>query len=409
MTAAGGPAAADGLRLLELGRIVTGTLDLQVVLDESFVALRQLIAFEGGAIQLVDDGHLVAAATDPPAAPEALTVRIPVGQGVSGRIAATGEPIYIPDITVDERVHPEGRKRGLSGGVRSYFGAPLIEHGTPIGVLQVDSLRIDAFDGGARDLVLAFLPTITAAVQNARLFAREQETVERLKELEVLKRDFLAVVSHELRTPTVTIIGFADVLRDGGASGEEARMLAERIGGSARHLRSLIEDLLDVSGIERGDLQLEVVSTAVEPLLTDAVAQRRDDARVELVVVGPLPAVLVDPARLTQVVGNLLANALRFSGPDTQVTVRAQPVAAGVEVAVADRGEGIPAELHERVFDRFYQVDQGPTRLRGGIGVGLFLARQLCDRMGVGLRLESQEGEGSTFTLTLPAAPASET
>src|SRR5690242_1678437 len=103
----------DARLLLDLSREVTGTLDLQEVLDRSFAALRQLMTFDGGAIQLIEDGALVAAAAEPELSEEARQVRIPVGSGVSGTIAQTGEPIYIPDVTVDERVHPEGRKAGL--------------------------------------------------------------------------------------------------------------------------------------------------------------------------------------------------------------------------------------------------------------------------------------------------------
>jgi GAF domain-containing protein len=162
--------AADPRLFIELSREVTGAPTLQEVLDRSFAALRRLVDFDGGALQLIEDDHLFAAATDPPASPEALTVRIPVGQGVSGRIAADGEPIYISDITTDERVHPEGRKRGLSpGGVRSYFGAPLIMDGAPIGVVQIDSPRVDAFSLEDRTRVLTFLPTIAAAVHAHRL------------------------------------------------------------------------------------------------------------------------------------------------------------------------------------------------------------------------------------------------
>ena len=165
--------------LLDLSRHVTGTVDLQEVLERSFAALRRLMEFDGGAIQLIDDGALVAVAAEPELSEAAKEVRIPVGQGVSGNIALTGEPVYIPDVTVDERVHPEGRKAGLSGGVRSYFGAPLIMGGAPIGVVQVDSKRVDAFDKETRHTVLAFVPTIAAAVMQARAFDRERDTLSR--------------------------------------------------------------------------------------------------------------------------------------------------------------------------------------------------------------------------------------
>jgi len=169
----------DARMLLDLSREVTGTVDLQEVLDRSFAALRRLMTFDGGAIQLVADGALVAAAAEPALSEEARQVRIPVGQGVSGQIAATGEPIYIPDIGIDERVHPEGRRAGLSRGVRSYFGVPLIMGGAPIGVIQVDSHVVDAFDEETRETVLAFVPTIAAAVIQARTFAAHRDALSR--------------------------------------------------------------------------------------------------------------------------------------------------------------------------------------------------------------------------------------
>ena len=169
----------DARMLLDLSREVTGTVDLQEVLDRAFKALRRLLDFDGGAIQLVEDGALVAAAGEPELSEEARQVRIPVGQGVSGTIAADGEPIYIPDVTVDDRVHPEGRRAGLSGGVRSYFGAPLIMGGGPIGVLQVDSRAVDAFDEDTRETVLAFLPTIAAAVMQAQALAAQRDALSR--------------------------------------------------------------------------------------------------------------------------------------------------------------------------------------------------------------------------------------
>ncbi|TML76732.1 MAG: GAF domain-containing protein, partial [Actinobacteria bacterium] len=136
--------------LLELSRAVTSSLDLQQVLETSFRALRRLVSFGGGSIQLIDDGALVPVATEPPMTDEAKRVRIPVGKGISGTIAATAESIYIPDILSDPRVPPPTARKGVSPDVRSYFGVPLIMHGEPVGVLQIDSAELDAFPPDAR-------------------------------------------------------------------------------------------------------------------------------------------------------------------------------------------------------------------------------------------------------------------
>jgi signal transduction histidine kinase len=395
MATAPGTPPIDGRGLLALSRVVTGTLDLQEVLDESFAALRRLIEFDGGAIQLIEDGHLVAAATDPPATPEALSVRIPVGAGISGTIALTGDPIYIPDIAVDERVHPEGRKKGLSGGVRTYFGAPLIAHGTPVGVVQIDSHAVDAFGPEVREVMLAFLPTITAAVQNAQLFAQEQAAHDRLAELDQRQRDFMGMISHELRTPVVAIAGYARMLSDD----RFGRLIDE----SVTRLSRLIDDLLAVAGTGGASADDAPQPIAVGSVVAQAVAELAQPTdRVRLVVPTDDPVAVASRGLLRRVLASLLDNALRFSGGP--VEVRVTPVGDAVEVAVADRGPGIPPELHGRIFERFVQVDRGATRRHGGMGVGLFLARTACSRMGADLRLDSTPGEGSTFTVSLPAA-----
>jgi Nif-specific regulatory protein len=226
----------DARLLVDLSREVTGTVDLQEVLDRSFAALRQLMRFDGGAIQLIDDGALVAAAAEPELSPEARLVRIPVGQGVSGGIAATGEPVYIPDVTVDERVHPEGRKAGLSGGVRSYFGVPLIMGGAPIGVVQVDSRRVDAFAQDARDSVLAFVPTIAAAVIQAKALERERDALSRALRATDGITQGLAVAKYALEA------GQDEVTRSA-------------IEDTLRQSREIISDLLGDDPPDAGDLR----------------------------------------------------------------------------------------------------------------------------------------------------------
>src|SRR5947207_3370886 len=131
--------------LLELTRDITSSLDLQEVLDRSLAGLRRIVDFDGGSIQLVRDGALQMVAAEPAATPEAYSYRLPLGQGFGGRVAVTGEPVYSPDATVDPRADAEGRAKASTAGVRSYFAAPLIVHGEPIGIVQIDCLRVDSF------------------------------------------------------------------------------------------------------------------------------------------------------------------------------------------------------------------------------------------------------------------------
>ena len=165
--------------LLDAARDVTACVDLESVLERSFAALRTFVEFTGGSIQLVDGDVVRLAATDPPATPEALAASIPLGQGIGGGIALSGEPRYLPDITIVSAVTSGRRSRSTSSGVRSYYGVPLVAEGRIIGVLQVDSTEVDAFDDADRLLVLSFASVVAAALQNTRMFERELDALQR--------------------------------------------------------------------------------------------------------------------------------------------------------------------------------------------------------------------------------------
>lgn len=392
--------------LLELTRDVTATLDLQEVLDRSLAALRRLITFGGGSIQLIRDGALALVAGSPTPTPEAFRVRIPIGQGVGGRIAETGEPIYISDITTDDRVPPPSR-RALSPGVRSYFGVPLIAHGSPIGVVQVDSPDPDGFGTEARARVLAFVPVITAAVQNAEIHAFELATIEKLRAAERLRSDFLAMVSHELRTPLTTLSGFSELLvhRADALQPTLVSELGSRMWRASRWLSRMIGDLLDLAQMEQGLLALELTPTDVAEAVADATTVNVRDPRPIYPVIEPaLPRVMADPGRLRQVIGNLLSNARKFSPPGSAIEVECRMVHDRVALIVSDEGCGIPEDALDRIFEPFVQVDPGTTRTAGGMGTGLYLAKQLCERMGAEVTVESTPGVGSRFTVLLVPA-----
>ena len=394
----------DVLPILELARDITGTLDLQEVLATSLAGLRRLVPFGGGSIQLVEPEGLHLVAADPPAPKEAFDLRVPIGTGVGGIIALTGQPIYIPDIHRDPRVPGPGR-RALSPGIRSYFGVPLILSGHPIGILQVDSPQIDGFPPAARALVTSLAPAIAAAVQNAQLYARELATIEELRAAHEMKNDFLSMVSHELRTPLTSLTGFAELLAQRGDT-LEPDLVAEfgrRMWRASRWLSRMIGDLLDLSLIERGTLVLDVRPTDVDVILDDVTAIGvRDERPLERTADPDLPQVLADPDRLRQVLGNLLSNARKFSPPGSAIGLETRRAGNRVEVTVRDRGRGIAPEQLDRIFRAFVQTDPTTTREAGGLGTGLFLVKELCHRMGADVRVESRESAGSSFTVSLP-------
>ena len=398
--------------ILDLAREVTAQRDLSAVLDETFKAMHQLIDFAGGSIALVDDeGWISFAATDPPATPEAMAARIRVGDGVMGKIVETGEPQFVANIYTDPNVTEERRRKSVSGGVISWFGAPLITEGRPIGVLQVDSPVPDAWDEEDRLLLMSFAPIVAAAVQNARVYAREHAALRRLEELDQRHRDFVAMVSHELRTPLTAVIGYCDTLLTYQDSLDRDSMLklVDRSRASARRLAALVEELLDLSVIQRGEMRLSLRPVDVPTMLHEAVATFTPAGRTaDVEIAGEIPSVVTDGGRLTQVVGNLVSNAAKFSDPETPIRVVARCEGDALEIRVSDRGLGIPDQDRGRIFDRFVQLERANTRKAGGFGIGLYIVRQVCDALGATIDVESELGQGSTFVVRVPMRPPME-
>ena len=395
--------------ILDLAREVTAQLDIDALLATTFTALRKLLDFGGGSIALVDDdGWISFAATDPPATAEALSMRIRVGEGISGRIAQTGEPVYIADIHTDPNVTEERRAKSVSAGVISYFGVPLVTEGRVVGILQIDAPVADAWTEEDRVVLLAFTPIVAAAVQNARIYAREQAALDRLRELDQRHRDFVAMVSHELRTPLTAVMGYADtILGHHEALGLDGVLqLVGRAHKAANRLSTMVEELLDISVIQRGDLRLTLSDVDVAKMLDDAVAQFTPSSReVRVTVADDVPVVVTDGFRLLQVVGNLLANSAKFSPEDTPIDVTARLVDGAVEIAVRDEGKGIPADDRERIFERFVQLETANTRHKGGFGLGLYIVRQIVTALGASVTVSGEAGKGATFTVRIPPQP----
>jgi signal transduction histidine kinase len=407
-----GPATGRRYRLLlDLAREVTAQRDLSAVLDQTFAAVHKVIDFTGGSIALVDDeGWISLSATEPPATPEAMSARIRVGDGVAGTIVQTGEPMYVADIYTDPNVTAERREKSVSAGVISWFGVPLITEGRSIGVFQIDSPVRDAWTEDDRMLLMAFTPIVAAAVQNARVYEREHAALRRLEELDQRHRDFVAVVSHELRTPLTAVMGYCDTVLTYKDTLDKDTMLGlvARSRASAGRLAALVEELLDLSVIQRGELRLALAPVDVHALLRIAVAEFAPPGRtVTIDVPADLPRVVTDAGRVTQVVGNLVSNAAKFSAADTAVEVSARSVAGVLELRVSDHGDGIASEDRERIFDRFVQLERANTRRAGGFGVGLYIVRQICDALGATVEVESEVGAGTTFVVRVPSGGSS--
>lgn len=291
--------------------------------------------------------------------------------------------------------------------------APLYGEAGVIGMMLACNRlsNVSTFDDHDLRLFQTLANHASVSLENGRLVACLKESLDRMTAMNRSKDDLVAAVSHELRTPLTCIQGYVKTLLrpDVEFEAEQRRSFLREVDGAGDRLRRLIEDLLNVSELEfhneQKPLQTSTVSLA-------AVAQRaadelRERAAARSIVVRfdeGFPSVESDEDRVHQIVSNLMENALKYSLDGTVITISGRSAERRVTVSVEDEGPGIPPELQERIFDRFYQVDQSSTRSAGGTGLGLYICRQLARALGGDVWLERSDGRGSVFCLGLPAA-----
>jgi signal transduction histidine kinase len=378
--------------LQKLAREIGPARELQPVLSAVLQAMRSLVEFKGGTIQLKDEGGVYVAASDPPVSDDILRARVPLGTGLSGRVVLYGESIYSPDITTDPRVDPALRAKGTNRTTHSYLAVPLVVSGEVIGALQIDANEVDAFDDEDVSLLEGLAVQVAGSIESAR--RHEQEL-----ELERMKSDFIARISHELRTPLTIMGGFTDTLLLHGDrldAAQRAEVLG-RIKTSVGRLSALIEEILTVASFEAGMTQVKLEEVHLRSVLDQVRMLSADESRVSVACPDDV-YVVTDPVILRHIVNQLVDNALKYAG-EAEVTARREGAAdarrATVEVIVVDHGPGIPQSERGRVFQRFYRGNHTGA----GMGLGLPVARELCARLDAALELDDTPGGGVTFTI----------
>ena len=290
----------------------------------------------------------------------------------------------------------------------TYTGRPDAWVSTTKMPLLDDDGRIIGTFGISRDVTAQVRAEDTLGRQASELSAQN----ERLRELDRLKDEFIAAVSHELRTPLTSIIGYIELLEEEGADGPNAARFAGVIGRNAEQLLRLVGDLLFLSRMRSGQLALDLRGADLAEIAADAVAGIRPDAEhrnIDLVLsAAPVPPFAADPARISQLLGSLLSNAVKFTGDGGRVEVRIAVADGQAVVTVTDTGAGIPATDLERIFERFYRTAAATRQVVPGAGLGLAIARAIADEHDGGITVASTEGQGSTFTVRLPLRPPPE-
>ncbi|MBI2238719.1 MAG: GAF domain-containing sensor histidine kinase [Actinobacteria bacterium] len=370
-------------------------------LDSGLQSMAESIArdldLDSFAILLVEDDTLVAKGVhgSPGYQPGA---RLPLGKGVVGKVAAGGRALLIPGAAAGNG----------SPGAPAEAAVPLKVGVELLGVLH-QRKETGSIPPEGLELLGGLADQIAMVVQAALLRARQEETLRRLRELDEMKSDFVAITSHELRTPLAAVRGFVNTLRRrlDELPTDEIHEFLGIVDQQTERLIRLVEDLLVVSRIEAGKITFSPEPIEPGSFLRELVRGLGDARkRVKLVLDPDLPDLfMVDPHRLDQILTNLLQNALKFSPPKSKVTLSGNADGRCVVFSVADQGVGIPADELARIFERFHQSDAASTRQAEGAGLGLYITKRLVEAMGGEIRVESEVEKGSVFTLSLPVAP----
>jgi signal transduction histidine kinase len=338
---------------------------------------------------------------------------MPVERGrgtATGRALLEGRVIQIADVLANpDYTWAEAQRLG---GYRTVLGVPMLREGIPSGVLTLTRSEVRPFTEKQIELVSTFADQAAIAIENVRLFDEIQDKSRQLQLASEHKSQFVSSMSHELRTPLNAIIGLTDMLVTNATrfGTEKAQEPLQRVNRAGTHLLGLINQVLDLSKIEAGKLELSPQTVQLEPLINEVIGtagQLAEQNKNRLVVDAQenLGALTVDPMRLRQILLNLLSNACKFT-KEGQITLRARKVANGrewIELAVADTGIGMTPEQQAKLFGEFTQADASTAQRFGGTGLGLAITRKLARMMGGDVTVTSELGKGSVFTVRLPA------
>jgi signal transduction histidine kinase len=394
-----------------LGAMSESAFDLKPVFEMVLEKSLALCRAEYGWIRQFDrDGASRTVAAKRPDQGVAASSGMPdvkTGAGLLGRAYRERRTVHVPDITIDPTVSDS--KAIIRIGARTGLGVPLLRGDDVLGVIVLVRIEVRPFSDREIELVESFARQAAIAIENVRLFKEIQEKSAQLEIANRHKTEFLANMSHELRTPLNAIIGFSEVLiqRMFGELNEQQADYLEDILSSGRHLLTLINDILDLSKIEAGRMELEAAPFSLVAALNNAVTLVRERAmshgiRLELDVGPELDTMVADERKLKQVVVNLLANAVKFTPDGGTVSLRAARENGEVRLSVQDTGIGIAPDDQERIFEEFQQATHQGERSREGTGLGLTLSKRMVELHGGTLTVDSAPGKGSTFTVALP-------
>jgi signal transduction histidine kinase len=391
--------------------------DLKPVFPAMLENATRICDAQFGVLQLYEGGgfRIGAIHNAPPAFAEAMARREPLmhptPQHPFRRMVTAKAVVQIADLR--ESPAYEVRDPGIvklveRASARTFLAVPMLKENEVAGVIAIYRQEVRAFTDKQVAVVVNFANQAVIAIENIRLLNELRESLRQLEIASQHKSQFVANMSHELRTPMAAILGYAELMQEGfyGTPSEKSLDALTRIRSNGKHLLGLINTVLDIAKIESGQFTLNMGEYAVESVVetvrsaTESLAQNKRLA-FKTEVAKSLPFGLGDEQRLTQVLLNLVGNAIKFTDAG-EVRVSAQAVNGNFNVSVADTGPGIPADQLTRIFEQFHQVDSSNTKAKGGTGLGLAISKQIVEMHGGRIWVESILGKGSTFHMELP-------
>jgi len=397
-------------RVQSIVDVALGRLALDDMMRELLERIRGVLGVERAVVLLLDEEEnvLVVRAAKGFESEVEQRVRVPIGSGLAGRVAAERRSIAMADIERDEAIshHP------IEAGIRSLLDVPLVVGGRVIGVISIGSKSRRVFATTEIELLELAAERIAVAIDGARAYEGEQRARAAAEAANRAKDEFFAMLSHELRTPLGAILSWAHLLRSGRLDAAGTGRAVQTIDRNARLQAQLINDLLDVSRITAGKLELDLRVVDPASVVEAALSALRPEADAAGLVVDAaidhsLGALRADPDRLQQVMSNLLSNAIKFTPRGGRIEVRLERAGSQATIAVNDTGPGVAADLVPHVFERFRQGEGPATRRHGGLGLGLTIVRHLVELHGGTVEVESPgELGGATFIVRLPLLPS---
>jgi len=398
----------------EIGRLVTSTLDLNTIFSRTVNLVSERFGYYYAAIFVVEEtgfNAILREATGTAGAiMQANAHSLPINdKSVVGKVALTGEPVIVNDTKKD----PTYKSNPLLPETLAEAAIPLRVGSRIIGAMDIQSTLADAFGQEDLNVLQILADQVAIAIDNARSYELSQQAVSEMREIDQLKTQFLANMSHELRTPLNSIIGFSRVILKGidGPVTDLQQQDLTAIYNSGQHLLGLINDILDVSKIDAGKMELSFDDINITDIISGVLSTASGlikDKPIKLLhnIQTDLPAIRADAIRVRQVLLNLLSNAAKFTDQgEINVEASVKPGPTGTQeilISVSDTGTGISAEDQTKLFQAFSQVDNSPTRKTGGTGLGLSISRQLVQMHGGRIGVHSELNKGSTFFFTLP-------